>query len=380
MIIRAFLFALLAIAHAAAQCTLPPAPSSGVPAPYLNAMSVQNGPGWTGGDGSYSLKLPDGRDLWMWSDSYIGTVDPATRLRDGWLFTAHNSLTIHDVAANTVSTVGYPPQTTSYFVPENPANWFWIGDGIVIQPSAGVYKIKIFLLEWTGLFEFQGNSVATLSWPSLSIDSIEKVELSDLSIQWGSRLMKDGRYIYNYGIKDPHTADKQPYLARISSLADLTKAANWRYWSSAALGWVSNQAEATNLPGVPAITNEYNVVKLNAPTGPFYLMVGMNPKNPPYPGWNLITTYYSCTPVGPWTTRTIVYQTPEAGAPGCKVGTLYTYNAKSHPEYTTSGNIFLSYNVNANDSRDLNCADDYRPRFIRIQIPGVTAVSPRQEN
>ncbi len=35
----------------------------------------------------------------------------------------------------------------------------------------------------------------------------------------------------------------------------------------------------------------------------------------------------------------------------------------------------MSYNVNANTSSDLVCADDYKPRFIRVQIPGVTDAS-----
>ncbi len=360
---------------AAAQCTLPPAPEPAVPDAAMNAMATQNGPGWTGGDGTYSVKLPDGRVLWMWSDSYIGTVDPATRLRAGWLFTAHNSLTIHDPATGVVTTVGYPPKTTSYFVPSNPANWFWIGDGMVLQVSPGVYKIKIYLLEWTGSFNFQGNSVATLSWPSLSIDSIQKVALPDLTIQWGSRLMRDGRYIYNYGILDPHTANKLPYVARISSVADLTNAANWQYWSTTLRGWTSSRSQATSLPGVPAITNEYNVVKLTTAAGPFYLMTGMDTQNPPYPLWSNVTTYYACSPVGPWTLRTVVYTTPESGAPGCKVGTLLVYNPKSHPEYTSGDQVSISYNVNAGTGQDLVCADDYKPRFVRVRIPGLTGAA-----
>ena len=29
---------------------------------------------WTGGDATYSVPLPDGRVLWMFGDSFIGTV------------------------------------------------------------------------------------------------------------------------------------------------------------------------------------------------------------------------------------------------------------------------------------------------------------------
>src|SRR6516162_2907620 len=120
-----------------AQCTLPGSPSQGVPDSTFDAFVTQNGPGWTGGDGTYSSVLPDGRVLWGWSDSYIGTVDPATRLRQSYLLTAHNSLTIQDLTNNTLTTVGYPPNTGSYFVPQNSAYEYWMGDAVVFQPSPG---------------------------------------------------------------------------------------------------------------------------------------------------------------------------------------------------------------------------------------------------
>ncbi len=135
--------------------------------------------------------------------------------------------------------------------------------------------------------------------------------------------------------------------------------------------WVTTQASATPLAGVPAITGEYTVNKMQANTGNFYLMTGMDPVTPPYPLWQNVTTYYSCSPQGPWSVRTIVYVTPEAGASGCKVGTLFTYDPRSQVEFTNSNGVLLSYNVNANDPNDLVCADDYKPRFIRVAIPGL---------
>jgi hypothetical protein len=42
------------------------------------------------------------------------------------------------------------------------------------------------------------------------------------------------------------------------------------------------------------------------------------------------------------------------------------------PEFTDSTGILLTYNVNALNSKDLVCANDYIPRFLRITIPGVT--------
>src|SRR3984885_2645276 len=224
-----FLLACLCCMILGAQCQLPPVPGQGTPDTSFDALVTQNGPGWTGGDGSYSLLLPDGTDLWMWSDSYIGTVDPVTRLRSGWLFTAHNSLTHSTPGSNVITTLGYPPQTTSYFMPSNSNNWYWQGGGLVVETAPGVYKVQIMLLEWTGSFSFQGNSVATLSWPALTTESVVPVALPDLTIEWGAQLLQIGKYLYLYGIQDPGTWQKLPYVARMSSYTDLTNPAAWQY-------------------------------------------------------------------------------------------------------------------------------------------------------
>jgi len=372
LLVLLVIFCAVSAARLKAQCTLPPAPTSGIVDSTFDALVMQNGPGWTGADGTYSLGLPNGNELWLWSDSYIGTVNPQTRLRSNYLFQAHNSLTIYNPSTGSFTTVGYPPKATSYFVPRNTADWFWLGGAFLYQPSPGVYQIKVMLLEWTGTFVFKGNSIATLAYPSMSIVSIQQIPLPNLTIEWGARVLEDGGYYYIYGIRDPGTANKLPYLARVQTVAQITQTQAWQFWSATKNAWVTGQANATALQGVPAITNEYSVDKMSASSGPFYLMVGMDPRTPPYPLWENVTTYYACSPEGPWGRRTIVYVTPEAGAAGCSVGTLVTYNPKAHTEYTDGTGILISYNVNANNSQDLVCANDYIPRFIRVQIAGLS--------
>lgn len=366
------LFVALTAQFAVSQCVLPPAPSPAVIDSNFDAYVTQNGPGWTGGDGTYSLALPDGTNLWMWSDSYIGTVDPATRLRKNALFTAHNSLTILDQTAGSWTTVGYPPQTSSYFVPTNKNDWFWVGGGVVQQSKSGAYKVRLFLLEWTGLYHLVGHSIATLSWPGLTIDSITPVSGLDTSLEWGTRILQVGSMFYIFGLKDPGTDTKTPYVARTNSINNLTNASKWQFWNATQGKWLAGEANATALSGVAAITPEYSVDQLTYQGGSFYLMTGMDPQNPTYPFWNAITTWYACSPQGPWSNKTPIYTNPEAGSPGCKKGTLVTYNAKAHTEFSDSSGILVSYNVNAIDGSDLVCADDYKPRFVRMSIPGVT--------
>lgn len=308
----------------------------------------------------------------MWSDSYIGTVNPTTRLRSTDLFTAHNSLTILNQSMGSWTTLGYPPKTTSYFVPKNTKDWFWQGSGYLVQQSGGAYQIKIMLLEWTGLFKLVGHSVATLSWPSLSIVSITPVTGLNASLEWGTKILHAGNYYYIYGLKDPGTDTKTPYLARTSSINNLNNATKWQFWNATKAKWLAGESNATAMNGVAAVTPEYSVDQMSYNSGSFYLMTGMDPQNPAYPLWDAVTTWYSCSPQGPWSNKTTVYTAPEAGANGCKTGTLVTYNAKAHTEFTNAAGILMSYNVNANNGTDLVCADDYKPRFVRVQIPGVT--------
>lgn len=364
----------------AQSCTLPPPPGQAVTDSTFDSLMMQNGPGWTGADGSYSLALPGGDSLFLWSDSYIGTVNPETRLRSSDVFQAHNSLTVWNSVTDSYTTIGYPPKTSSYFVPPNKKNWFWEGGSLLVQPSPGDYQVKVMLSEWTPQIKFAGNSLATLSYPSMAIVSIQPVKSESTAIIWGNWLLQGGGYTYIYGLKDPGNDNKEPYVARATALADLTDASLWQYWNATAGSWMSGASNATPMSGVTATTGEYSVNVFTASTGPFYMLTGMDPQNPPYPLWSHVTTYYACSPQGPWSVKTTVYTTPEAGAEGCKAGTLLTYNAKAHPELTDSSGILLSYNVNANDSSDLVCANDYIPRWVRIQIQGVTdtGASPRK--
>lgn len=355
-----------------AQCTLPPVPTPGTIDSTFDGYVTENGPGWTGADGTYSLPLPDGTNLFMWSDSFIGTVNPITRMRASDLFSAHNSLVILNQTNGSWTTVGYPPQTTSYFVPTNKKDWYWVGDGVVIEPSAGNYQIQMFLLEWTSSLKLAGTYVATLSWPGLSIVSITSVTGLNTTLEWGTKILQSGSYYYIFGLKDPGTDTKTPYVARTTSLSYLTNASKWQFWNAKKNAWMSGESNATAMTGVAAVTPEYSVDQLSYNGSTFYMMAGMDPQIPPYPLWSNVTTWYSCSPQGPWSEKTTVYTAPEAGANGCKVGTLIAYNAKAHTEFTDSDGILMSYNVNANEGSDLVCANDYMPRFIRVPITGVT--------
>jgi len=348
---------------------------TGVPDAPFNTLFTQNGPGWTGGDSTYSQRLPDGRTVFFFSDSYIAStpapngaeVDPTTRMRANVFFQAHNSLVVLNLDG-TVSTIagGDAQNPTSLFVPTNSNNMFWMGDSTVIQTATGDYKLIVYLLEFTSGWAFQGTSVATLSLPSLSIDSVTPLPQAG-RVEWGSSVLQAGGHIFIYGIEDVYT--KYPHVARTTSTG-LSDKSTWQFWNGA--DWVSDESASVRIIDAPdSISNEFNVNHIHAAGGDGYVLTTMD-TTPAYTAWKDVVMYFSCTPQGPWTPKQVVYSIPESGQPDYGgAGQFLVYNPHSHFEFTNEGSVLVSYDLNTSQSADLVWADNYRPKFIRIPILGL---------
>lgn len=342
-----------------------PAGSIGVADQQFDQLFTQNGPGWTGGDSAYSVRLPDGRTVWMFSDSYIGTVDPVTRRRASPYLQAHNCLVVQD-QSNQMTTIhgGTSQAPISYFVPPASDHWFWVGAGTVTQPAPGVAKMVMFLLEFAPdssvpdpmwAFKYVGNSVATLSLPDLAIESIQPLNLPT-RITWGAYLLSEDPWVYIYGVEDLG-ASKYAHVARATA-ANLVNPAAWNFWNGS--GWVGDVQASMRLLD-DSISNEYSVDKVEGS----YLMVTMDTSQI-FTVWKDLVTYVASSPTGPWTKRTVVYSTPQTGQ-----GHLFVYNPKGHVEFTLNRQFLISYCINSTSLDELSNADSYRPRFIRVPLSRV---------
>ncbi|HKX82922.1 MAG TPA: hypothetical protein VJL58_01775 [Pyrinomonadaceae bacterium] len=405
--------------------------------PTFDSIFTQDGPGlgleptgaagWTGGDSTYSIELPNGDTAFFFSDSYIGesprltgdgtvtTNSAGLRTREAncfpplcnpptVLYRAHNSVVIRNKTTGTLTTLmgakdvtGY---STSYFAPPASAatgRFYWMGDSAVIQASSdGTQKLWVFLLEFDSSWAFHGSAIAQLSLPSLEIESIQPLlNLQDTSsVHWGAALYLEGTFgnytLYVYGM-NATTAQKRPYVARTSmvgNLVDASNTLNWSVWSGG--GWTPEFAAASPVIGAPSdpnnasdsISDEFSVKRVHTNSGPVFLLVGMD-TTPVFGAWKDITIYTSCNPAGPFSAKSVVYSTPETGynrVPGMTTGqflagNMFTYNPHLHPQFTSKGRLLISYNINAGRSADLLFADTYRPRFIRVPVRGERGVN-----
>jgi len=110
--------------------------SAGVPAGGMTAAQVSSmfaaygdaGGHWTGGDGTVSVALPDGRVAWLFSDTFLGTVNsdgsrpPTTPM-------VQNSLVVQDGTGLTDTRHGGTPTLPEPLVKPIAAGQFvWVGD------------------------------------------------------------------------------------------------------------------------------------------------------------------------------------------------------------------------------------------------------------
>jgi len=311
---------------------------------HYNLLYTRYNNGWTGADGTYSFPLPDGRILWFFGDTFLGTVK-ADRTREGGVPFINNSLVVQEGDEMTTLFGGDEENPKAFFVPGMAGDWYWPFDGTV---KNGQVQVLLAHMERAGLgggmwdFQYASVDLAILSLPDLKILSINTI-VSDGTISYGSCLMEDDNYIYIYGITSVNLV-KNVHVARAAN-GDLTSP--WEYFDGS--GWINTPVAYTIHQSA---SDMFSVIKDG---GKYYLITQEIIFG------DRIFVYESDTPVGPWLNQKTLYCTPESG------GDIFTYNSFVHPELSEEGELVISYNINSFDFSDLfENADNYRPKFIRV--------------
>lgn len=313
-----------------------------------NSFFTRYSNGWTGGDATYSLKLPDGRILWMFGDSFFGKVNedrsrPNTPLARNAVM-VQTGETFDGFASIHTGTQDMPKDFIAQAAP--PDHWYWPYDATI---KNGKVQYLLAHMQKTGNGGFDFKSVATdlavLSLPDLQLESLTANKYPKDDITFGSTVYEDADgYTYIYGISNA-PLEKRVHVARAPD-GDLTKA--WEYWNGTA--WTATPA---NHVIFKSASDQFSIFK----DGNKYYLVTQE-----IIFGNKIFIYESASPAGPFINQRILYCTPETG------GTVITYNAFVHPELSREGELVISYNINDTDFPAVfRNADHYRPKFIRIK-------------
>ena len=346
--------------------------------------------GWTGADGIYSIPLdgsekPQGQDhLIIFSDTFLGEVNSSGRRINTTM--VNNTIAWLQGTEPRADRIEFlwdksNGANRSVFVPATPAakpgEFYWLMDGIKIGELIHVFALRLSITG-TGAFDWKLTGVAVLSF-TLDADhypaGVEQRDLpfftenGQLSVALGQAIMPntaasgsphpDG-YIYIYGPRDD-AEGKSLIAARVQPDQFLDFAA-WRFWDGS--GWGSDPAACAGITN--RLSQEFSV----SPLGDRYILVCQIGA--------AVAIRLGDSPVGPFEFYNEIYQCPETAISN----NILIYNAKAHPSLSNPDSLLISYNVNTvNFAENLNNADIYRPRFIKLATAGLlsSAASPAAE-
>jgi len=359
---------MLAILLASVRPPVAHADAVATPDTALNAMwntYGNQGGHWTGADSTVSVPLPDGRIAWLFSDTFLGTVNSDFSRPTSAPF-IHNSIVVQQGSTLTTITGGTAsaPTTLVQAVTNSSSDWDWVDDGFISNNQLEVFYTQYAKTGSSSLsFQQVATAIATFSLPSLSLQSVTQLNVGT-SLKWGVAVLDRSGYTYIYGMGETN-GNNFLHLARAPQGQVLASGsnptANWQFWTGSS--WSSSESASTSM--ISGVGTGFSVVQIN--NQDVLVTQDINPNIPFDP--NLVV-YTATTPTGPFGNKTYLYHPPEAG------GNIITYDPRIHPELDSANTLVISYNVNSlQSSDDYADARIYRPRFIDVTWP-VAAPNP----
>ena len=377
----------------------PPLP--GIPAPEWDTIFARK-KGWTGADGCYSVELGDGRTLWLYSDTWVGTVAKGKHAEGSKL--VNNSIGIqpatpvgklpkHGSLEFFWGQPGEKGKARAWIEPElalkadDPQaagkSWYWLLDGCMISPPGGGKKLLVFLMHMgrkkeggDGVFNFRmlGGALAVISNPldapaqwkiTQAVNPHSRRKGSD-DISWATALYSSGGegpgepgMLYIYGIRDVKGLNKQLVLAKAPA-ARADDFSTWRFFTGK--GWSEKSSDSVKI--TDEAVNEHTVESISYKGKSRLVLVESQPV---FGKHVLVRT--AAKPEGPWSELKKVFL----------VGNLekgkhkrFTYAGKGHAHLSVPGELLISYVINSHNFWDMvGDASIYRPRFIRVPLDSI---------
>ncbi|MDD4778068.1 MAG: DUF5005 domain-containing protein [Fermentimonas sp.] len=313
----------------------------------------------TGGDGTYSIALPDGRSIFMMGDSFIGPVTNGERSMSDHMF--RNTYIVYDdgkVSAiygtnGDKSSAAVPPGVT-----DEHQKWYWPGHGFVKNNKLYIFQTLMFQgAEGMWGFMYETTDILEYSLPEIELLSTTTIPFKgSTDIHYGMAALEDGDYIYVYAQEDVENSFEpiSDALVARTTIEDLYT--NWEYFDGT--NWSQNSVDGVKMAGLSsiAISSQFNVFKLEDK----YVLLSQHKRF----NSGEIYTFIADNPQGPWYNRQLVYKIPKHENPK-----VFTYNAMAHPQFTKDGMILICYNINNEDFADQHRdVSTYRPKFMWIDI------------
>ncbi|MCL7428269.1 DUF4185 domain-containing protein [Streptomyces sp. YS415] len=332
---------------------------------------------WTGGDGTHSVRLPDGRVLWLFSDTYLGQVHaPPNPVGESYAWRDTTAPMVRNSAVvmrdgRLESTLPAP-----LFPDPAPGQWRWPVAARVEPRSPGSSEQVLRVLLWVRtngqppwIYGVPtATEVATLSLPDLRVESTVKVFDQQLvadpsrRVLFGTTLVEEDGWTYVFGGDDGRAVSRPASRAHVARVPEggLADPGAWEYWDGDEWAVGVRPRAVLGDERRTGVGSAFSVVR----DGRTYVLFTMAAGGA---GLTTVTSYWSCSPTGPW------HGPAKDFSPSLPDGQVAAYNPQTHPELSEDGRLVLSYDVNWLDttgaaaqlSRNVSL---YRPRFVTLRL------------
>lgn len=351
--------------------------------------------GWTGSDGIFSIPVdgderyrddPARRTVFLFSDTFIGTVDPETHART--FVMVNNTLGLLEGNApdpdrmtfvhrtDRDGRIGniFDPPGVDHFALEM-EHYFWLQDGLCIDDQLMLTALDVHSdPDGPEGLKFRVDGVTMVSCPvSDGVPDYDQAEMTPTGLfaefPDGSRGFvgcgifantqsagapdPDG-FVYVYGYRN--AAGVSDMIVARTTPEGFLNTETWLFFDGEE--WSEQLTDATVVAA--SVSHELSVSPWfgDLHRGKYLLVYQKDISG------HLVCARVGETPYGPFGERLDLYHTDEWTAGKG----ITTYNAKAHPHLSPPGRLLVSYNVNTlSMETHYRDGDVYRPRFIVLE-------------
>lgn len=379
------------VVWAMAGCaTAPPAGDAAMSRRWTGVF--ERGQGWVGGDGASTLDLGDGRTLWLFGDSAIGSVKADGAFGEGTTL-VNNAIGVQrldDPHAPMPIEFLWGGGEAAWVTPPGPVvsgrgrRWLWpAGGGVALDQPDGSRRLVLFFMMqreagkegsvWN--FQLHGTAAVVVDhaerpaslWRArvgtlTSFEEALDAGTPARQVTWGAVALPDpesaGAMVLVYGVDVTDVRHKRLLLARAPA-SSVERFETWEFRTEG--GWARRAEEAAAL--AEGLVDEFSVHRVQSGGHERWLLVQIEPDL-----GRRILVRWADAPEGPWTDGQPVFACPEPELDK----RIIVYSAKAHPELTAGvedGTVLVSYCVNSLDFWHMAAnAWIYRPRVVRIDL------------
>jgi hypothetical protein len=268
---------------------------------------------WTGADSTVSVALPDGRLIWLFSDTFLGTVNAdGSRPRSSPFI--NNSIVVQEGTSLVSTYHGGTLSAPTSLIPAPANEMYWVNDAVVEGNTVrALYGHMRKTGEGSLEVKLVSTALVTFALPSLTVTSVTELPLGD-QIMWGVSLLEAGGFTYIYGSETSAEGMRFPHLARAPT-GGLGGA--WSFWTGT--GWSTMAADSVRLP-LSGVGVAFAVERV----GGKYVLATIEGNLP----FNAAAVAYTAdSPNGPFSGPTYLFTAPEPTAGS----SVIVYDLRIHP-------------------------------------------------